>query len=77
LFHSYIRLHGKSDSKEILGYKLPQFIENERSQLAIKIKRYDKIFLAFQECEYILKTKSDIEKKSILYSYLIKIQALI
>jgi len=77
LFHSYIRLHGKADSKEILGYKLPAFVEEQRTRLAIKIKNYPEIFLTLQECEYLLKTKSNIDKKALLFSYLIKVQALV
>ncbi|BAF70272.1 DNA polymerase III subunit delta [Nitratiruptor sp. SB155-2] len=76
LFYSYIRLHGKSDSKAILGYKLPKQIEEERVQLAIRIKKYPEIFLLLQECELLLKTKTNIDKEAILFSYLIKIQAL-
>ncbi len=77
MFYSYIRFNGRIDSKEVLGYKLPKFIEEQRSRLAIKIKNYPDIFMTLQECEYELKTKSSIEKKSTLFSYLIKIQALI
>ncbi len=77
LYYSYIRLHGKADSKEILGYKPPKDVEKERIELAIKIKNYPEIFLTLQECEYQLKTMKDIDKKSLLYSCLMKIQALI
>ncbi len=76
LFYSYIRLHGSSDSKAILGYKLPAKIEEERVALCIKIKNYPKIFQMLQECEYLLKTKTSIDKESLLFSYLIKLQGL-
>ena len=74
LFSSYIRLHGQIDSKEILGYKLPPKIEAQRVQLAIKIKAYPQIFLELQECEYQLKTAQSIDKETLLFSCLIKIQ---
>ncbi len=76
LFYSYIRLHGNLDSSKILGYKLPRHIEEERMQLAIRIKNYPKIFLNLQECEYLLKTKTDVDKSALLLSYLIKVQGL-
>ncbi len=76
LFYSFIRLHGNIDSSQILGYKLPKQIESERVALAIKIKHYPRIFLLLQECELLLKTKTNIDKNATLLSYLIKIQAL-
>ena len=76
LFYAHIRLFGRSDSKEILGYKLPKYIEEERIRLAIRIKNYPDIFLLVQECELKLKTESNIDKEALLFSYLIKIQAL-
>ncbi len=75
-FYAHIRLFGSSDSKEILGYKLPKQIEQKRVQLAIRIKNYPDIFLLLQECELKLKTKSSIDKEALLFSYLIKVQAL-
>ena len=77
LFYSYIRLHGSVDSKAVLGYKLPRQIEERRTSLAMRIKNYPEIFLTLQECEHDLKTKAAIDKSSILFSCLIKIQALI
>ncbi len=76
LFYSYIRLHGNLDSSKILGYKLPRHIEEERMALAIRIKNYPQIFLHLQECEYLLKTKSNLDKSATLLSYLIKVQEL-
>ncbi len=76
LFYTYIRLHGHVDSSKILGYKLPRFVEDERARVAMKIKNYPQIFLTLQECEYELKTRSNIDRSSTLLSYLIKLQAL-
>ncbi|MRI58186.1 MAG: DNA polymerase III subunit delta [Epsilonproteobacteria bacterium] len=77
LFYTHMRLHANANSKEILGYKLPRQIEERRIRLAMRIKNYPEIFLTLQECEYQLKTQSNIDKASLLFSYLIKIQALI
>jgi len=79
MFHSYIKLNGRADSKEILGYKLPPSIEKERVSLAIKIKQeqFLKILKELQKSELYLKTKPNIEKKGYLFSTLIKIQALL
>jgi DNA polymerase-3 subunit delta len=77
LFYSSIRLHGKADSKAILGYKLPSFVEEERVRSCMRIKNYPEIFLTLQECEHALKTKTQIDQKTLLYSCLMKIQALI
>lgn len=79
MFHSYIKINGSFDSKEILGYKLPPTIEKERVALAIKLKEKNflDIFKNLQESELKLKTDSNIEKKSFLFSTLIKIQALL
>lgn len=79
MFHSYIKLNGRFDSREVLGYKLPPQIEKERVQLAIKLKEQNflDIFKALQDSELVLKSVSNIEKKSYLFSTLIKIQALL
>ncbi len=77
LFYSYIRLHGKADSQAILGYKLPPQVAEERVRLSMRIKNYPEIFLTLQECEYLLKTRTQIDAQTLLYSYLMKIQALI
>ena len=38
LFHAYIKLHGHVDSAAILGYKLPKQIEEQKAQLALRVK---------------------------------------
>ena len=79
MFHSFIKLHGFFDSKEVLGYKLPQQIEKERVNIAMKLKekQFLKAFKHLQNCELYLKTKTNIDKKSFLFSSLIKFQALL
>ena len=77
LFYSYIRLNGKADSKAILGYRLPPFVEEERVRSCMRIKNYPELFLTLQECEHTLKTKTQVDHRTLLYSCLMKIQALI
>ncbi len=77
LFYTHIRLYAKAQSKEILGYQLPRHIEEQRAELAMRIKNYPEIFLTLQECEHRLKTEPNIDKSATLFSCLIKIQALI
>ena len=79
LFHSYIKINGNFNSKEVLGYKLPPSIEKERVSLAIKLKQKNflEIFKVLQDSELKLKTISNIDKKALLFSRLIKIQALL
>ena len=76
MFHTHIRLYGKADSKAVLGYKLPVHVEKQRVALALRIKNYPAIFMLLQECELMLKTKTHSDKSGLLFSYLIKLQAL-
>lgn len=79
MFSAYIRLHGRFNSVEVLGYRLPPQIERERISLAIKLKerQFLKLLKTLQDSELYLKTKTNIDKKSYLFSSLIKIQALL
>ena len=74
LFHAYIKLNGMVDSKEILGYKLPKWVEDERASLAVRIKssKLLKIYQELLDLEINLKTKNG-KKEALLYSSLIKI----
>jgi len=75
LFSAYIKLHGTPNSKEILGYALPKFIEEQRASLAIRIKS-DKLLKIYEELlELELRMKqSKGDKESLLYGGLIKIR---
>ncbi len=79
LFHSFIKLNGRFDSREVLGYKLPPQIEKERMETAIKLKekQFLEIFKTLLTSELYIKTASNIDKKSYLFSSLMKIQALL
>jgi len=79
LFHAYIKLHGAPNSKEILGYQLPKFIEQERASLAVRIKSSSllKIYQELLDIELKIKKSSPMSKESLLYGGLIKIRELL
>ena len=76
MFHIYIKIYGKIDTKEILGYNLPPFIAQKRADLSIKIsiENYRKILNFLTDTELKLKTSQNIDKNSLLFSTLIKFQ---
>ncbi|PHS34411.1 MAG: DNA polymerase III subunit delta [Sulfurovum sp.] len=76
LFHAYIKLNGHVDSAAILGYKLPKPIEDQKAQLALKVKSASllKIFEHLLESELAIKKAPATQKEVLLYSMLIKLQ---
>jgi len=76
LFHAYIKLHGHVDSAAILGYKLPKQIEEQKAQLALRVKSAAllKIFEHLLESEIVIKKAPATQKEVLLYSTLIKLQ---
>ena len=76
LFNAYIKLYGVIDSKEILGYKLPKNIEDQKVQLAIKVKSQNllKILEHLLELELQIKTSPSMDKEALLYAGFIKLQ---
>ncbi|RRS30250.1 MAG: DNA polymerase III subunit delta [Epsilonproteobacteria bacterium (ex Lamellibrachia satsuma)] len=76
LFHAYIKLHGHVDSAAILGYKLPKQIEEQKAQLALRVKSASllKIFEHLLESEIAMKKAPATQKEVLLYSMLIKLQ---
>jgi hypothetical protein len=62
-----------------LGYPLPNFLAQKRANLSIKIDlaTYEKMLFTLLESEYSLKYEQNIEKDSLLYATLIKLQALL
>ena len=76
LFHAYIKLNGHVDSAAILGYKLPKPIEDQKAQLALKVKSASllKIFEHLLESELLIKKAPNTQKEVLLYSMLIKLQ---
>ena len=77
LFHAYIKLNGHVDSAAILGYKLPKPIEDQKAQLALKVKSASllKIYEHLLESELLIKKAPNTQKEVMLYSMLIKLQS--
>jgi len=77
LFHAYIRLHGHPNSKEILGYQLPKHIEQQKAQLALRVKTAAllKIYEHLISSELRLKQGGSIDRESLLYGILVKLQS--
>jgi DNA polymerase-3 subunit delta len=73
--YTYVRLHGRAEIKEILGYSPPKEVAERLTRAALSIKNYPELFLQLQECEHALKTAKDLDKKSYLFSCLMKLQA--
>ena len=76
LFHAYIKLHGYVDSAAILGYKLPKQIEEQKAQLALRVKSASllKIFEHLLESELAIKKAPATQKEVLLYGMLTKLQ---
>jgi len=76
LFNAYIRLHGAPNSKEILGYQLPKFIEEERASLANRIKPATllKIYQILLSAELTIKKSSASQKETLFYAALINVR---
>ncbi len=77
-FHAYIKLHGSADSSQILGYRLPKPLEQQRAQLATKIsyEKFEKIFDILAQSEIAIKTAGNSShKETLLLCALIKIKS--
>lgn len=74
-FNIYIRLNGVLNTQDILGYRLPQQIENQKRQLAVSFKSeiYEQILDESINYELLLKRGGD--KNSILLAYFSKISS--
>lgn len=72
MFNSFIKINGYINSADILGYKLPKNIEDERAKLAIKFKtqEYQKMFNYLLDIELKLKSSSHIDNNSFLQTSL-------
>ena len=76
LFQAYIKINGDVDSNAILGYKLPKPIEEQKAQLALRIKSASllKIYEHLLDSELLIKKSNNIQKEVLLYGMLIKLQ---
>lgn len=77
MFHSYIKIHGRYDVLDILGFPLPQNLAQIRAAQCIKINlsTYQKILKHLLDSEYALKKMQNIDKNSYAFSSLIKLQS--
>ncbi|KIM06508.1 MAG: DNA polymerase III subunit delta [Sulfurovum sp. FS06-10] len=77
LFNAYMKLHGHIDSKAILGYQLPKQIEEQKANLALKVKSPAilKIFEHLLEVELQLKNTPATNRELLLYGAFIKLQS--
>jgi DNA polymerase-3 subunit delta len=76
LFHIYIKVHGRYDVTEIVGYPLPPQMVKERAAMSIRfrLQTYRKLLEHLMLCEHALKLSTAIDKNSYLISALIKLQ---
>ncbi len=79
LFYAYIKMHGVPNSAEVLGYKLPAYIEKERAQLAIRFKQhtYTELINLLLDAELTMKSSGSVDKHAILLSTLIRLQSIL
>lgn len=72
LFHTHIKLNGNSDSKQILGYKLPPAIERKQATLAMRFKlnQFEEFLKTLQLAELKLKEESMVDNRALLHSTL-------
>ena len=77
LFHAFMKLNGYVDSKAILGYKLPKTIEEQKANLALRLKSPTllKIFEYLLEIELELKTTPAQNRELLLYGVFIRLQS--
>jgi len=78
MFNIYIRVNGKPNALEILGYPAPSFIVDEKATLSLKIKpnTYYKLHSLLLDSELKMKS-SHVDKGAILLSTLIRVQKLL
>ncbi|MDY0116385.1 MAG: DNA polymerase III subunit delta [Sulfurimonadaceae bacterium] len=78
MFNFYIRINGAPNALEILGYKAPNHIVEQKASQSIKIKpdAYYKLHELLLESELKIKS-SHIDKNAILISTLIRMQQLL
>lgn len=77
--HSSIKISGKFDIKETLGYTPPPNIANELKKqcLSINLTAYTELFVSLNLIEFEIKTNAKLDKTHFLLSSLISMQNLI
>jgi len=78
MFNIYIRVNGAPNAMEILGYRAPGFVVEQKAAMALKLKpqTYFKLHELLLLSELQMKS-SHTDKSAILFSTLIKLQKLI
>lgn len=76
MFRTYITVHGTYNAIEILGFPLPPALVKERATQSTKIKLdvYQQLLTHLLDAEFQLKTSSNLDKNTFLFSALIKLQ---
>jgi len=79
LFNIYIKVHGAADSAAILGYRLPNFVEKERTQLCIRFKpqTYSAMLELLLDAELKMKSAGAVDKNAIVLSTLLHLQRIL
>ena len=79
MFVAHMKIEGNADSRAILGYKLPQFIEDARANQAkrFKLGTYHAMMTLLLENELAMKQGGQHDNEALLFSTLIKLQAFI
>ncbi|MDH5465628.1 MAG: hypothetical protein OEW60_08330, partial [Thiovulaceae bacterium] len=79
MFVAHMKIEGNADSRAILGYKLPQFIEDARANQAkrFKLSTYHAILTLLLENELQMKKGGQHDNEALLFSTLIKLQSFI
>ena len=79
LFYAYIKIHGAANSAEILGYRLPGYVEKERTQLCIRFKQpaYTAILNLLLDAELTMKSTGAVDKNAILVATLLRLQTML
>ena len=79
LFHAYIKLNGTVNSADILGYKLPKHIEEQKASLALRVKSSAllKIFEELLTSELTIKQAPPTQREVLIYGLFVKIQQLL
>jgi DNA polymerase-3 subunit delta len=75
LYQSYIYLNGNLDSKAILGFKLPQDVENRYYRLAnsISSQSISNILEYLLDIEILIKKSTPIQREALIFTTLLKI----
>lgn len=77
--HAFIKINGKIDFRQVLGYLPPIQIQNNLKTLALQFstEKFKEMFISLNKTEYSLKTKTNINKTYLLLSGLLEFQRIL